>query len=155
MIRELKGHHVLAIALMAFGVIIAVNIVMAYQAVSTFPGLEVKNSYVASQRFDRERAAQENLGWTAVPSYEDGVVSLRITDQLGHPVEAKTLTATIGRPTHIRDDVTPDFTYYNGTYFAPLKLAPGRWNIRIEAEAADGTRFHQRLTHYHGAEVAK
>ena len=62
MARELTGRHVLAITLAAFGVIIAVNMVMAVKAVSTFPGLETPNSYVASQRFDRDRAAQAALG---------------------------------------------------------------------------------------------
>ena len=64
MARELTGRHVLAITLAAFGVIIAVNMVMAFKAVSPFPGLETPNSYVASQVFDRERTAQAALGWT-------------------------------------------------------------------------------------------
>ena len=44
MARELTGRHVLAITLTAFGVIIAVNLMMAFKAVSTFPGLETPNS---------------------------------------------------------------------------------------------------------------
>ena len=61
--REITGRHVLLGMVGAFGVIITVNVVMAWQAVSTFPGLEVKNSYVASQTFDAERKAQLALGW--------------------------------------------------------------------------------------------
>lgn len=68
MTRELTGRHVLAITLGAFGVIIAVNLLMAFKAVSTFPGLETPNSYVASQVFDAERVAQESLGWTVTPT---------------------------------------------------------------------------------------
>ncbi len=49
----------------AFAVIIAVNLVLAFKAVRTFPGLEVENSYVASQTFDAERTAQEALGLDA------------------------------------------------------------------------------------------
>jgi hypothetical protein len=45
-------------------VIISVNLLLAFKAVSTFPGLEVKNSYVASQGFNDRKAAQEALGWT-------------------------------------------------------------------------------------------
>ena len=52
MTRPLTGKHVLAITLVAFGVIIGVNVLMAVKAVGTFPGLEVANSYVASQDFD-------------------------------------------------------------------------------------------------------
>ena len=47
--KELTGKHVLFMVLAFFGVIIAVNFTMAYQAVSTFPGLEVRNGYVASR----------------------------------------------------------------------------------------------------------
>ena len=48
---ELTGKHVLAITVSAFAVIIGVNVLLAVKAVSTFPGLEVDNSYVASQGF--------------------------------------------------------------------------------------------------------
>ena len=57
MTRQIKGWHVLTGFGVAFGVIIAVNLTLAYQAVATFPGLEVKNSYVASQSFDVDREA--------------------------------------------------------------------------------------------------
>ena len=78
--RELTGKHVLAITVGFFGVIIAVNMVLAVQAVRTFPGLEVKNGYVASQTFDADRRAQEALGWTLVQTYEAGKLRLVMTD---------------------------------------------------------------------------
>ena len=61
MTREFKltGWHVLAIFVGAFGVIIGVNVALAWNAVATFPGLEVDNSYIASQTFDDRREAQE------------------------------------------------------------------------------------------------
>ena len=43
---EITGKYVFAITASAFAVIIGVNLVLAFKAVSTFPGLEVKNSYV-------------------------------------------------------------------------------------------------------------
>ena len=55
---EIKGWHVFTGFALAFGVIIAVNLTLAFQAVRTFPGLEVKNSYVASQSFEQERRDQ-------------------------------------------------------------------------------------------------
>ncbi len=58
-VRPLTGWHVLAMFVAFFGVIIAVNITMAWKAISTFPGLEVENGYVASQSFDAEMAAQK------------------------------------------------------------------------------------------------
>ena len=58
---QISGRHVFAGFALAFGVIISVNLTLAYNAVQTFPGLEVANSYVASQQFDANRAAQEAL----------------------------------------------------------------------------------------------
>ena len=51
--KELTGRHVFGIFAVGFGTIIAVNMVLAISAVRTFPGLEVDNSYVASQQFGR------------------------------------------------------------------------------------------------------
>ncbi|MFI0394989.1 FixH family protein [Paracoccus jiaweipingae] len=155
MARELTGKHVLAITVAAFGTIIAVNLVMAFKAVGTFPGLEVANSYVASQNFDRERAAQTALGWTVTPDYQAGAqeLVLTITDRQGNPVQVRDLDVVIGRPTHVRQDLHPEFRFVDGTYRAPLALEPGRWNIHVTAKAADGTAFRQRIDHYHGARV--
>ena len=153
MARELTGRHVLAITLAAFGVIIAVNMVMAVKAVSTFPGLETPNSYVASQRFDRERAAQAALGWIVTPEYDGRELTLVVQDTQGNPARIKSLSATVGRPTHVREDQTPRFIYENGIFRAPLTLAPGIWNINVTAEAWDGTVFRQRIDHFSGSRV--
>ena len=74
--REITGKHVLFFTVSAFAVIIAVNLTMAYKAVSTFPGLEVDNSYVASQGFNARKAAQEAVGWSMTPGYEKGRMTL-------------------------------------------------------------------------------
>ena len=153
MARELTGRHVLAITLAAFGVIIAVNMVMAFKAVSTFPGLETPNSYVASQRFDRERAAQAALGWTVTPEYDGRELTLVVQDTQGNPARIRSLSATVGRPTHVREDQTPRFIYENGIFRAPLTLAPGIWNINVTAEAWNGTVFRQRIDHFSGSRV--
>ncbi|MBE0554088.1 MAG: FixH family protein, partial [Rhodobacteraceae bacterium] len=86
---ELTGKHVLAITTGAFAVIIAVNVVMAFKAVSTFPGLEVQNSYVASQTWDKEMAAQKALGWNVAEDYDEKLGELRLTftDETGAPVQ--------------------------------------------------------------------
>ena len=151
--RELTGRMVLGITVAAFAVIIGVNLVLAFSAVRTFPGLEVGNSYVASQNFDRDRAAQSTLHWTVTPDYDGRVMTLAIRDAAGRPVKAQSLTATIGRPTHKRDDVTPDFTYRGGLWSAPVTLAPGAWNIHLTATAPDGTPFRQRIDQYSGNRV--
>ncbi|SNT71684.1 Nitrogen fixation protein FixH [Paracoccus seriniphilus] len=151
--RELTGRHVLMITVAAFGVIIGVNVVMAVKAVGTFPGLEVANSYVASQSFDRERAAQDALGWTTTADYDGEWLTLTITDADGLPAPVENLKVIVGRPTHVRADQTPEFVYRNGAFHAPLSLSPGAWNIHVTGTAPDGTEFRQRLDHYAGAMV--
>ncbi len=141
----LTGRKVFIIAASAFGVIIAVNVTMAVLAVGTFPGLEVKNTYVASQKFDDDRAAQEALGWEVEAGVDGGLLTVAFTGREGLPVEVKAMSATVGRPTHERDDIAPDFSYVDGTFAAPVDLAPGRWDIRLVATAPDGTPFRKRI----------
>ncbi len=143
--RKLTGWHVLAIFGGAFGVIIAVNLVLAFSAVKTFPGLETKNSYVASQTFDKRRAAQEGLGWDVGAKHVGGLLILSIAEQDGTPVQVSKLEATLGRPTHVKDDRSPDFQFDGRSYVARETLAPGNWNIRMKATALDGTPFEQRV----------
>lgn len=142
---ELTGKHVLAITVGAFGIIIAVNVVMAVQAVRTFPGLEVANGYIASQTFDAERKAQQALGWTAVPEYRDGRLTLRLTDAEGLPAVVRSLDVLVGRTTASNDDQRPVLTRVAGVWEADLALARGKWMLKVEAVAADGTLFRQRL----------
>lgn len=144
---ELTGRKVLAITVSAFAVIIGVNLVMAFKAISTFPGLEVKNSYVASQNFDTERAAQQALGWSLTSDYDASSNALRLTftDAEGLPVLVQDLAVLVGRSTEAKDDQTPEFIREAGAYLTRLELAPGKWLLRVTAKAADGTLFQQRL----------
>ena len=142
---EIKGYHVLTGFVGAFGVIITMNVVMATQAVRTFPGLEVKNSYVASQNFNEDRTAQEALGWTVAARIEGSELVLSITDADGAPVQPAVLGGTFGRATSVRDDQTPAFVFDGAVHRAPIKGGAGNWNFRMVATAADGTAFNQRV----------
>lgn len=129
----------------AFAIIVTVNLSLAYNAVRTFPGLEVKNSYVASQEFDARRAEQLALGWNVSADAEDGIVRLSITDEAGMPVEVSRLEATLGRATTVKDDRFPEFVFDGTSYVANESLGAGNWNIRMSANALDGTLFEQRV----------
>ncbi|RWK14298.1 FixH family protein, partial [Mesorhizobium sp.] len=50
--RVFTGRHMLAIILAFFGVVIAVNLTMATLANTSWTGLVVENTYVASQQFN-------------------------------------------------------------------------------------------------------
>lgn len=147
--RELTGRHVLAITVSFFAVIIAVNLYMASQAIGTFPGVEGKNTYYASQNFEANRKAQEALGWRLTESYADGLVTLDFRDDAtGAPADLADLQVLIGRATQTTQDQTPVFIRDNGVWVAPATLAPGKWVLRVEALAANGTRFRQHLQLY-------
>ena len=145
--RPLTGRKVLAGFVAAFGLITAVNLYLAYSAVSTFPGLEVKNGYVASQTFDVDRAAQESLGWQVSANLiEGGILRIAIRDRSGAPAAVDNLSATIGRPTERRDDQVLVLERGTSGYAANVDLAPGKWHLWLDAVSRDGTVFRQRLT---------
>lgn len=141
---ELTGKHVLAITVTAFAIIIGVNVLLAYKAVSTFPGLEVDNSYVASQGFNTRKAAQEALGWTMKPGYDSGRMTLAFHGADGKPVEVSNLQVLVGRTTEEKDDTFPAFVRDGDLYAAEVPLHKGKWMVKVTATSADGTLFEQR-----------
>ncbi len=144
--RQLEGKHVLIILLTAFGVISLANLALAVAAVMSFPGMEVRNGYVASQSFEEDRTRQEQLGWKANADYGDRQLMLTITTTAGRPAKLDSLNVTIGRPTHMRSDQVPAFHYDGMRYLAELHLDPGRWNLELDAVSREGIRFRQRLS---------
>ncbi len=142
--RELKGWHVFTGFAMAFGVIISVNLTLAYQAVHTFPGLEVKNSYVASQSFDSDRDAQLALGWDVSADVVGTELHL-IVLQDGRAIAPDVEQAVFGRATSVQADQTPDFTFDGEALVATVRAGPGNWNLRVKLRSENGTLFQQRL----------
>lgn len=148
-VKEITGKHVLIGTCLAFGVIISVNVFMAVKAVGTFPGLEVKNSYVASQTFDVDKRAQLALGWHVEAVQKGDRLFLNIRDDAGLPVKLASLSGILGRPTSTVADQTPAFIFDGTSYVATTGLlAPGNWNFRMKATAQDGTAFQQRVVFY-------
>jgi nitrogen fixation protein FixH len=145
MTRTLTGWHVLAICVAFFGVIIGVNVLLAFKAVSTFPGLEVENSYVASQVFDVDRKAQQALGWHLRQDYRPGRLALTFVGPAGQPAPVRDLKVLVGRATEARDDQSPDFRKGGTDWAADVTLAPGKWVLFVEAHADDGTLYQKRL----------
>ena len=148
--KEFTGRKMLIVVVSFFAVIIVVNLFMAFKAVGTFPGLEVKNSYVASQSFDRNRNAQLALGWDVLATIEGEDLRLSIKDAEGTAVTVADVEGLFGRATHVQDDQNLTFTRAeDGAYMAPVgKVAGGNWNLRMTAHADDGTLFQQRIVIY-------
>lgn len=143
--RPLTGRMVLTITVSAFSVIIAVNLVMAWFAIDTFPGLEVRNSYVASQGFNDRLREQRALGWTTEADMTGGRLTVRILDAEGRPAPVADISAILGRPTTEREDTVPEFRFEGGAFVADVDADYGNWDLRIDAHAADGSEFAYRV----------
>ncbi len=143
--RQIGGGHVLAMFGVGFGIVIAVNLVLAVSAVRTFPGLETDNSYVSSQTFDADRAAQDALGWDVTAAYTPGRLTLSVVGPDGIALRPQVVSAILGRATTVASDTTPAFVWDGTLLGAPADLAQGNWNLRIELVARDGTPFRRRI----------
>lgn len=150
--RRLTGRGVLIIFLTFFGVVTSVNLVMAYLATDTFPGLVVKNSYVASQNFDAERDAHEALGWSATVELVEGRLEVSVTDRDGAPVHGLTMSAIIGRPATTEGERIVDLAPEGDIYMARPGLPKGVWRVEIRAAGGPEERFRAEARLYEPGE---
>jgi nitrogen fixation protein FixH len=135
--KPFTGRHMALILVTFFGVVIAVNILMARFAISTFGGVVVENSYVASQEFNKwldEAAAEKKLGWTATASrLTDGRIEVRMA---GLPHAPATMIAEARHPLGTLPDRTLAFAETApGRFVSDAPLPTGRWRLRLEAMA--------------------
>ena len=134
--RPFTGRHIAAILVAFFGVVIAVNLVMAHFASSTFGGVVVENSYVASQEYNQwlhEAAKEKALGWSAKAArLADGRVSVTLA---GAP-QGATLSGDAWHPLGRLPDQPLSFTVQSDGSFVSSKPVPaGRWRLRLQAQA--------------------
>jgi nitrogen fixation protein FixH len=128
-----------------FGVVITVNLVMARYASSTFGGIVVENSYVASQEFNTWLDAAEAdraLGWQAkLARRDDGRVVLLLD---GAPPGVE-VSAQARHPLGRLPDESLTFAAEGeeGRYVSREALPPGRWTLRIEARDGEHAWRHQ------------
>lgn len=140
--REFTGRHMLLVMLGFFGVIVGVNVLMAVVSSTTWTGLVVANSYVASQEFqEHEDAArrQRDLGWAPVLGFADSRMRLVVTDAAGHPVELDDVSLLVHRPVGGREDQTVALLRQaDDAYAATVELAHGVWDVVVTATSAAG-----------------
>jgi nitrogen fixation protein FixH len=135
------GRHAAMMIVAFFAVVVAVNLVMARAASATFGGVVVKNSYVASQHYNRwldEAAREKALGWT-LEARRDADNRLDVT-LAGAPGDAA-LAAQARHPLGRQPGFALAFAAQGGGRFVSREvLPPGRWTVRFEASSA-GKRF--------------
>lgn len=134
------GKHMAMVFIGGFGIVIAVNLVMATFAVSSFHGVVVENSYVASQKFNgwMEQAEQSRaLGWDVRPErLDDG--RIRVTTD-GVP-DGATVTAVARRPLGKHETIDLTFAPAGaGEWTANEALSQGRWTLNLRITSNDTT----------------
>jgi nitrogen fixation protein FixH len=154
---EVRGWHVLAALLGFFALVIAVNVGFAVIAVRSFPGEDVRRSYLQGLSYNdtiAARRAQAALGWDASArirgNADTATVVVELRSRTGEPITAATVTGVLRWPTDARRDRTLVFENVGaGRYAAPAVALPqGRWRLRANAQDAAGGAldFESELT---------
>ncbi|MER9673538.1 FixH family protein [Mesorhizobium sp. M0208] len=137
--REFTGKHMLAIMLAFFGVVIAVNLTMATLANTSWTGLVVENTYVASQQFNKkaeEGRAQAALGWTGKLTIAWGEVRYSLTDAAGKPVLLHGVKVLFRHPAYEKEDKSVMLALASGQEFAARHTPrDGVWIVEVDADA--------------------
>ena len=148
---EFTGRHMWLVLIAFFGTIIAVNVTMAVLSSTSWTGLVVQNSYVASQEFEAKRQAHEAqlaAGWAADLQFVDGMAVLRVVDGNKRFAELGEVTLQVNRPVGGHDDQRVALVRMaDGTHAAPIVLGQGMWEVLVSAPDSELGRFvlHQRL----------
>jgi nitrogen fixation protein FixH len=151
------GRHMLVVMIAFFTVIISVNVLMATLANTTWSGLVVQNSYVASQQFNRKAAegrAQAALGWTGTLTIADGEVGYRLSDQAGRTVPLYKVTVTFRHPAYDAKDMVFALAADGTDRFVARQMpTDGVWIVDIEADAGQPKLYRdiRRITVAGGA----
>jgi nitrogen fixation protein FixH len=138
----LNGRHVLAITLGFFAVVIGVNLTLAVLARSSWSGLVVESSYVASQKFNSDAEVarrQQALGWQERVRLGRQSIEVTVSDAHGRGLSGLTVQVLLQRPATSREDRTLVLNEsVAGSYRLDTAIAPGMWIADITAQAADG-----------------
>ena len=133
------GRRMIAAMAAFFGVIIAVNLIMAAFAMQSWTGLVVKNAYVASQEFNARAEAgraRTALGWHGELAYRQGELRYSLRQADGSAVPVKGIEVELGRPAHEADDTRLVLLpKADGNFSGGIVLADGQWIARVSAEA--------------------
>ena len=133
--KPFTGRRMAIILVAFFGVVIAVNLLMATLATRTFGGTVVDNSYVASQRFNgwlQEAREQAELQWDARTTLDaSGHLLVRASTPNG-PLVGATIEAVASHPLGRAPDRRLGLLSTEpGLYRSHKPVPAGRWTIRL------------------------
>jgi len=149
---QVTGRMVFAGLVAFFAVVVGVNAVMTYAAVSTFGGVETESSYRAGLAFAREAAtvaAQDARHWTvtAKAAIEGNTTVVEVTarDPSGQPLTNLAATASLVHPTDRRaDHAVPLVSQGAGRFRGTTAASAGQWDLVIELSRDDERLFRSK-----------
>ena len=154
--QAFTGRHMLLTTVAFFGVVISVNVTMAYLAVSSWSGLVVENTYVASQEFNGKAAAMKAMAASGIVgslSLKDNGIHYDIRNRDGSPADVDTVTANFKRPVGDHEDFQVTFHQLStGRFEASHPLAPGDWIVEVLSRK-DGTLVMHEAARIDTAEI--
>jgi nitrogen fixation protein FixH len=140
--RRVTGRFVLITLVVFFGVITAVNALMATLAIRTFGGIEAENAYRAGLAFSKEitagrdQKARDLRVEVATNRQSGGMMEFRLTI---HNVDAKELPRMRARidlrhPADRRHDRVLSLKQEGSEFVGTIAVESGGWNLRISLD---------------------
>ena len=150
--RRLTGRMVLLYLVAFFGVVMSVNGVMIYEALSTMTGVDTDSAYQAGRMFERDAAmvkAQDARHWRVdarvTPSPSGARLEVMARDEAGRPLTGMQASAAFQRPTDRRFDrdvaLEEDAP---GRYRGGAEIVPGQWDLVVEISSHGEQLFRSR-----------
>ncbi len=148
--RQLTGRMVLVMLVGFFGTVIAVNLVLVREAISTFGGVDTPSSYQAGLNFKAEAAAaaaQDALHWRVDARLATAADGRRVTvtaaDATGTPLTHLAISARFGHPADERRDrsVALEETA-PGVYTGMAAVDAGQWILDLTIARGGVRAFH-------------
>ena len=143
---KLTGRMVFLILIAFFGVVVMVNVFMAYMAVNTFSGMQSQRPYESGLDFNRtlkKAHVQQEQHWQVTSHYErgaDGLLHLNVSlrDAEGKAVDATMTKVSLLSPVNALKDVVFDLVPQGvGDFAGKAAAAAGLWDLDIEVKKND------------------
>ncbi len=123
---RIKGWHVAAMVVAFFAVVTSVNAFMMVEALRTMPGVVVKSSYDASQKYNGDIAEARDiaaLGYAADADIKGSSASLVLRDGAGRGISGLAVSLFLQHPADKTRDVTATLEDAGeGRYVATLAI---------------------------------
>jgi len=128
-------------------VVVVVNLVLVYSALTTFTGVTTGQAYDRGRAYNQvlaEAARQDALGWTARVALEGGVLEVAVDDRAGLPVPGR-LEGVAVRPLE-GTELPLDFVAVEPGRFRAAAALParGQWEARLALTGLRGERLDIR-----------